>query len=311
MPTFSICILAHNNAAYLPDALASVKAQTFSDWECVISDDASTDNTHEILAPWLEDARFRYIPHEQNLGQAGNWAAALREARGDCLTTLHADDVLEPTALESYLGGFRKNHDLVWANWGYFDETAQNCFRTAPVTDRELDGRDVLRWIVRNNHTLPSATAFTRDLVQRAGLPDDRCGIFCDRDYFLRLAAQAHSGEAIGRMLVRYRQHTQSVTTDSTFSGRLQQDMIKLGATAGTRFSGCPDDRTMAGILRRQCGETVLTSAWDMVLQGKSGKGFHWLAEACRLSGWSLLHPSVLISLARTTKSRLLKILKP
>ena len=306
MPTFSICLLTHNNASHLQDALASVRAQTITDWECLISDDASTDATREVLIPWLEDHRFRYVRHERNLGQADNWAAALRMANGHFLTTLHADDSLLPSGLERYLAAFEKDRDLVWANWGYFDTTLTTCLRDGPVTDGEFSGASILDWVVRNNPMLPSATAFTRELLLKTGFPDDRCGIFCDRDFFLRMAACAASAYAIGERLLRYRQHGQSVTSASTTNGRLQGDAIKLGSGATERFAGVTNGRMLARVLRRRCGETVFTSAWDMVLTGKISPGARWILEACHLAGWSLVHPSVLTGFARATKARVM-----
>lgn len=308
---FSICILAHNNADQLPAALESVRAQSAGDWECIISDDASEDHTAAVVEPWLrEDKRFRFFQQEKNLRQAGNWAFALGHAKGNFLTTLHADDCMEPDALESYLAAFERGRDLVWANWGYFDDTLLKCLRPGPVRDIQLEGDDVIRWIVRNNHTLPSATAFSRELAAKAGQPTDRCGIFCDRDYFLLLAAASRSAEAIGRQLVRYRQHANSVTADSTFTGTLQRDMMKLGRSASRRFASLPDGPALANTLRRQCGETVLNSAWDAILHGRFRSGLRWAADAISLSGWSLAHPLVLISLVRATKARTASCLK-
>ncbi len=303
MPKLSICVLAHNNALHLPFALESIRAQSFEDWECIISDDASTDGTPAVVEPLLRaDQRFRMVRHEQNLGQPANWAFALGRAEGDFVTTLHADDAYEPGAFREYLAAFvGGGRQLVWANWGYFNESLSTCRRLGPVEDLRLEGDAILQWFVRNNHTIPSTTAFSRSLLQKSGVPTDRCGIFCDRDYFLRLAADADAAKAIGRMLVRYRQHGKSVTANSTFSGLLQSDMVKLGLTAGIRFSDRPD---LARVLRRQCGGTILSSAWDTILRGNFQPGFRWAADAVRLSGGLLAHPSVMISLARVTKTR-------
>ncbi len=64
-PFFSIIIPAYNRAGILEKALQSVRDQTCTDWECIVVDDGSTDNTRDLLAQWSAgDARFRYIYQE-------------------------------------------------------------------------------------------------------------------------------------------------------------------------------------------------------------------------------------------------------
>ena len=95
MPRVSICIPTYNSASYLPKAIESVLGQDFVDFELVICDDLSTDATPEICRSY-DDPRIRYIRYTENAKQAGNFNRCLREARGEYLTLLHADDWLLP-----------------------------------------------------------------------------------------------------------------------------------------------------------------------------------------------------------------------
>lgn len=91
----SILIPTYNYANYLPQALQSILEQDFHDFELLISDDASSDNTHVVVQPFLErDTRIRYIRQPKNLGMVANWNWCLHQAQGDYVYYLFADDFL-------------------------------------------------------------------------------------------------------------------------------------------------------------------------------------------------------------------------
>lgn len=95
MVKVSVCIPTYNAARYLPEAIESVLQQDFDDYELVICDDVSTDQTPEICRGY-HDPRVRYIRYEESGRQAGNFNRCLQEARGEYVTLLHADDWLLP-----------------------------------------------------------------------------------------------------------------------------------------------------------------------------------------------------------------------
>ena len=92
MPTISVIIPCHNAAAFVGYTLASLQAQTFTDWEAILIDDGSTDATPEILSSWGErDKRIRLIRQEnQGLGKARN--VGILDARGQFIHFLDSDD---------------------------------------------------------------------------------------------------------------------------------------------------------------------------------------------------------------------------
>lgn len=100
----SILIPTYNYANYLPQALQSILEQDFCDFELLISDDASTDNTRDVVLPALErDARIRYTCHPKNLGMVANWNWCLNQAQGEYVYFLFADDFLLSTNALSML----------------------------------------------------------------------------------------------------------------------------------------------------------------------------------------------------------------
>lgn len=107
MPSFSVIVPVYNVGPYLPECLASVKAQDFRDWECLCVDDGSRDDSGGVLDEVVRrDGRFR-IFHRPNRGVSCARNTALREVAGEYVTFLDADDVVAPDWLNNYVRGFR------------------------------------------------------------------------------------------------------------------------------------------------------------------------------------------------------------
>ena len=98
---FSVLIANYNNANYLQDAIDSVFEQTYSNWEIVIVDDGSTDNSIEIYNRYKDDKRIHVFFNEKNRGCTYTKWRCIEECNGDIFGFLDADDALLPEALES------------------------------------------------------------------------------------------------------------------------------------------------------------------------------------------------------------------
>ena len=100
MTKVSIIVPCYNQAAFLPKAISSLQAQTLANWECIIVDDGSTDNTAEMAANMaLSDDRIRLI-QQLNGGSASARDRGLKEAKGEYIQFLDADDTIAPEKLE-------------------------------------------------------------------------------------------------------------------------------------------------------------------------------------------------------------------
>jgi glycosyltransferase involved in cell wall biosynthesis len=102
MPKVSICIPAYNYAHFITDAITSVLAQTFQNFELVVIDNCSTDDTKAVVDKFMSvDSRIIYICNETNIGPVRNLNRCLELATGDYIKILCADDLLPPTCIES------------------------------------------------------------------------------------------------------------------------------------------------------------------------------------------------------------------
>ena len=108
IPTISIIMPSYNRAHLLGRAVKSALAQTFQDWELLIIDDDSSDNTEEVVRSF-QDSRIRYIKHQQNQGPAASRNTGIRAAsRSKYLAYLDDDDEWLPEKLEKQLEVFRR-----------------------------------------------------------------------------------------------------------------------------------------------------------------------------------------------------------
>jgi glycosyltransferase involved in cell wall biosynthesis len=104
-PLVSVCVPTYNYGRFLLDCIESVLDQTLSDWELVITDDASTDSTEEIVNSYAAVyPRIRYLRNAQRLGMSANLKRATESARGRYLKMLCADDWIAPRCLEVLCG---------------------------------------------------------------------------------------------------------------------------------------------------------------------------------------------------------------
>lgn len=104
----SIIMPSYNTGKFIQETLDSVFAQTYTNWEIIIVDDCSTDNTDEIVGA-IQDERIRYFKNEKNSGAAISRNRALCEARGKWIAFLDSDDLWHPTKLEKQIRFMEEN----------------------------------------------------------------------------------------------------------------------------------------------------------------------------------------------------------
>lgn len=122
----SIIMPSYNTAKYIAGSIASVQHQTYTNWELIIVDDCSADNTDEIVAPLLSDGRIRYLKNETNSGAALSRNRALREAKGRWIAFLDSDDLWRTEKLERQVGFMEQNgYHFSYTNYEEINEAGK------------------------------------------------------------------------------------------------------------------------------------------------------------------------------------------
>lgn len=104
----SIIMPSYNTAAYIKQSIESVLKQSYTNWELIIVDDCSSDNTDEVVKS-INDVRVKYLKNEKNSGAALSRNRALREAKGRWIAFLDSDDLWMPEKLEKQIRFMEKN----------------------------------------------------------------------------------------------------------------------------------------------------------------------------------------------------------
>ena len=99
----SIIMPSYNTGGYIEDSINSVLSQTYQNWELLIVDDCSSDNTDLIVEPYLKDSRIKYFKNQNNCGAAFSRNRALREAKGKWIAFLDSDDLWNSSKLEKQI----------------------------------------------------------------------------------------------------------------------------------------------------------------------------------------------------------------
>lgn len=117
----SIIMPSYNTATLIKDSINSILCQTYSNWELIIVDDCSTDNTDEVVFQ-ISDNRIKYLKNDKNCGAALSRNRALREAKGKWIAFLDSDDLWAPEKLEKQISFMKKNnHIFSYTNYEEID----------------------------------------------------------------------------------------------------------------------------------------------------------------------------------------------
>jgi cellulose synthase/poly-beta-1,6-N-acetylglucosamine synthase-like glycosyltransferase len=226
MPKVDIIIPAYNAARFLPAALESVLAQTFTDWRILLVDDGSTDHTSVIAAQFKQRMgdKLIYIKQE-NRGLPAARNSAIRHASAEFLALLDADDVWLPDRLAESLQRFdRPEVGLVYGFVSRVDVDG-NLVTTHDEMKRHAEGR-IASSIYMRSIDLPCPTiTFRRECIDLVGEFDESMRATEDRDLWLRIA-QHYEVARVPKVIAFYRISPGAMTSDTERMFHAQQRFL-------------------------------------------------------------------------------------
>ena len=222
LPGVSVVIPAYNYAHFLPDAIESVRNQTYPNVELIVVDDGSTDDTAEVVRRYGD--RVRYV-YQENAGLSAARNTGIRSASHPFVAFLDADDVWKPTILENGMGVFAQlpeTYAIVACKFIKIDERGEPLDRKA--TDRDLSGELTAADIVLKTRFPPSSCIVRRQAFDDCGVFDTLLRSSEDRDMWIRIAARHRIWLADG-VHVSIRDHPGSM---SKRADRMLENMGKV-----------------------------------------------------------------------------------
>ncbi|WP_124980930.1 glycosyltransferase family 2 protein [Nonlabens xiamenensis] len=232
-PLVSICIPTYNGEKYLQEALDSVREQTYKNIELVISDDASTDRTLEIVEAFRKNNPIpTRILHHQPAGIGANWNNCIAFAKGDYIKFLFQDDVLMPNCVSAMLAILEASPEvaLVSSKREFIVESGPTTsinewikkFKNLQAefqSDKDVDLIDHTMmsqpWFLsplKNKIGEPSCTMFRTEIIRQTGLFDEHLKQILDYVFYYRILKFAKIA-IINRSLVKFRLHLEQATS--------------------------------------------------------------------------------------------------
>lgn len=251
-PLVSIIIPTYNYGRFIAQTLNSVLEQTFRDWECLIIDDGSTDETCRIVTAYVDaDERFRYVSHHSNQGLSSARNTGLKESRGKYIQILDADDVLEKRKIEIHVT-YLENHsevDIVYGNVRYFrtENPKEKLFGRwgdggqAPwMPQTSGKGYSVLKTLVKRNIMVVNAPLTRKSVFDDVGTFDEELYSRSDWDYWIRCAEKGKYFQYLEMVetLALVRWHASSMSNEKNGQReRILKSELLMRAKMKRRFS--------------------------------------------------------------------------
>ncbi|MCL5111151.1 MAG: glycosyltransferase [Chloroflexi bacterium] len=312
-PKVSVILVTYKQAAYVAKAIASLQRQSYRDWELIVVDDVSPDDTvaaaRAALSPrpsqaedtgTLWDSQTRLVVHERNLGQYQTYNDALRLARGEYVMFGSGDDLCLPELLAAEAAALDRHPaaGLAFANVYLIDEADRI------LGDMAAPRLGALPWLA-SDCTLPAPKAqatllrdnfifciggvlLRRACLQAVGGWDESLPQAADWDLWLRLAA-CYDLAYVARPLLGWRQHRDTVTSRLRRSGQYYEDIIGVIEKA---FASLPEGgERLAGERERLLAEACLAEGCADLAAERLERGKERLARAGALGGTLLADP--------------------
>lgn len=200
MPKVSVIIPTHNRAELVEKAIKSVLAQTYTDHEILVCDDASTDNTPHVMESF-KDPRIRYTRYEKNIGVIEVRNNAVMKSTGSYIAFLDDDDEWHPTKLEkqvSVLDDGPDNLGLVYTGVNSIDTSG----RIVEITIHRFKG-NVLNRLLFNSFVTTSSVVVKKQCFDIVGLFDPEYQSASDNDMWIRIA-EIFEFDYVGEPLINY-----------------------------------------------------------------------------------------------------------
>ena len=225
MPQVSIIMNIRNGSAYLREALDCVMAQTFPDWELIVWDDCSTDDSAQIVAEY-KDPRIHYFlsPEETLLGKARD--NAIRQATGEWLAFLDQDDLWTSTKLAKQIARADEPAGIIYGRAVLFWPDGQKRDYDQAHEFTPLPEGDILSELFRSACFIAMSSAMLRRSAvhEVGGIPE---WVDMAPDYYLYVAiARRYPARAVQEVICWYRMHDSNLWLESR--RKLHQEAIVL-----------------------------------------------------------------------------------
>jgi len=207
MSLVSIIMPVYNGEKYLHLAIESVLAQTYNNFELIIINDGSTDNSEEIIKSY-NDIRIKQISYEKNIGYVYRLNEGLRISKGEYIARIDADDIWEEIKLTKQLESFENDKNLFFLATDFNLIDAKGDVINTVRNSKHLDLNNK---ILTKSLICHSSVLFKKEICQTVGYYDEKLKYSEDYNYWIRILAE-YKGLILSEILTSYRITNNSVS---------------------------------------------------------------------------------------------------
>ena len=226
----SVITPVFNGAGLLSRAIESVRSQTFTDWELIIVDDGSVDNTKSVAESFVaKDPRIKYLFCQHSGGPARPLNAGIKISEGDFIAILEQDDEWMPEKLELQVGLFMKRKDLCMVGCEVFVANEISGKRKKVIFKKNKNSAAWFRSMIEDRDfffNLSTLLISKTRLVDSSIFFDERLSLSADRDFYIRMIPQGF--DVVTKPLVVYHSHTDSLSKNPASSEKIIQDTLLI-----------------------------------------------------------------------------------
>jgi glycosyltransferase involved in cell wall biosynthesis len=250
LPLVSICIPTYNGANYISEALDSILLQTYTNLEVIVSDDASKDNTLQIVSKYKEKCSTPiYVYHHKPMSIANNWNNCIDKAKGKYIKFLFQDDVLEQNCIEKMVHVL-ENHPqiglvackrdfVIEANylnqdieyWMKIHSDLQKGLKLVSLNNLGVINKSIFKSeeffkAPLNKVGEPSTYMFRKTCVDKIGYFDDTLEQLLDYEFCCRLL-KYYNIAIMGEIMVKFRLHNLQATQSNLNKGINEKSLFE------------------------------------------------------------------------------------
>ncbi|NEQ80554.1 MAG: glycosyltransferase family 2 protein [Moorea sp. SIO2I5] len=284
VPKVSVCIPTFNRVNLLPYAIDSVIKQTYQDWELIVCDDGSTDDTPELMSQY-QDSRINYIRHPKNIGKSNNMRSGFDAALGEYFIKFDDDDRLTPEFLAKTTAILEPDHSIDFVGTDHWVININNIRdESATKLNSQRWGRTkLIKGIVENLVEVVfiqqsfqiGATLFRMQALKDVEFMRPNIQNCEDNDLFVRLAIAGKKAYYLPELLMEYRFHAQQ----QGISRAIPYLKDKLRYLESYTF----ESEMLETVRRSRLTETKLLLGLRLIEIGQTstGRELVWSGKAC------------------------------
>jgi glycosyltransferase involved in cell wall biosynthesis len=231
-PLISIITPCFNSGKYIKDTIESVLYQTYTNFEWIIINDGSTDNTEEIVQSY-KDERIRYI-YQENRGQCTASNKGIEASIGNFIKFLDADDIMNLTHLQNLIDCIKDEETLISCSWGRFYNDDLSSFKLERENvSKSLGSIEWIKMALNQRHDMMPGWLWLipRNIIRKSGGWDERFTLNNDFEFSIRLLLASKEVKFSQNAIIYYRTNKNTLSStynESSLKNAIQSNILGI-----------------------------------------------------------------------------------